>query len=918
MEVEAILRDILMVLIAAQVAAELSPRLGIPTVVGEILAGFLVGPSLLGVVDPTLVLEVLAELGVILLLVEVGMQMDLADLRAVGGSALSVALLGVAAPLVGGVAVMSALGAEFGIALFLGASLTATSVGITARVFRELRMVSAVEARTVLGAAVADDVIGLLALTVVIAVVAGGGLSAIGTVGTVALAGGFLIVAVGAVRFAPWLFEVIGRVTRTEGALVALSLAFVLLVAQLAGVAGLAPVIGAFVAGLVLARHPRRHRIRSELVPLSHLLVPVFFLQIGINVRLQALFNAEVIAVAAALLLVAVAGKILSGLAASRGDRLLIGLGMLPRGEVGLIFAGLGLREGILDDTGYGSLVLVVLLTTLMAPALLRRRASAVSSRDTAGELSRSEKVGAGEPPGLVLEGGVLELGSLPHPGVALETAFEAALAVARSATPGDRLLAWLGREVPSFTWSRPAATAFLAVLMRGNERSWRFLDVTGVLERALPELAECLRLRQADPSELDPEAAFRWRSIERLQSADGDRMLGAELAQLARPDRLYLAALVQETAGGGPEGVRLARRLVQRLDLGAAAEQQVVRLLGEGPLLRAAAARSEAFKEEPVLQLAVHFGSAEPAQASYVMALAAGHLEEWERARLDELHRLVQSALADVELTDRGARNLVERKRAGALRESRDDQRVAARVRTAPWRHVLAQEPARLVRQAHLIEGLYSGTGKTCSVQAVAEGSWVIELVRSDRLEAFADATGVLLQAGVSVEEAATVVWDRARVLSFAVGGPAAMLPDDLEQAMRSAALHPLQSSPMTDAEVAFDNDASPWHTLCDIAAPDRRGLLHAIAVAAAASGADVRAALVRTESGRAVDHFEILDRRGNKLNARSQEELTRLLRSGTVHRKRGRSPLPLRLRPAVSVGGGALSGFSKFVTKS
>ncbi len=209
-------------------------------------------------------------------------------------------------------------------------------------------------------------------------------------------------------------------------------------------------------------------------------------------------------------------------MAASRGDKLLIGLGMLPRGEVGLIFAGLGLREGILDDTGYGSLVLVVLMTTLMAPALLRRRASAVSSREPAGELSNPEKLGTGEPRGLVLEGGVLDLGSPPHSDVALETAFEAALAVARSATPGDRLLAWLGREVPSFTWNRPAAAAFIEVLTRGNERSWRFLDVTGVLERALPELAESLRLRQADPSELDPEEAFRWRLIERLQNANG------------------------------------------------------------------------------------------------------------------------------------------------------------------------------------------------------------------------------------------------------------------------------------------------------------------------------------------------------------------------------------------------------------
>ena len=498
MEVGTILRDILVVLIAAQVAAELSPRVGIPTVVGEILAGFLVGPSLLAVVHPTVVLDVLAELGVILLLVEVGMQMDLADLRAVGSSALLVAVLGVAAPLVGGFAVMVALGADPGIAVFLGAALTATSVGITARVFTELRMVATVEARTVLGAAVADDVIGLLALTVVGAAVAGAGLSATGMAGTVFLAGGFLVVAVGAgLAFAPWLFEVIRRVTRTEGALVALSLAFVLLVAQLADRAGLAPVIGAFVAGLILARHPRRLRIRSELVPVGHLLVPVFFLQIGINLRLQALIDAEAVAAAAALLAIAVAGKVVAGLAARRGDRLLIGLGMLPRGEVGLIFAGLGLREGILDDTGYGSLVLVVLLTTLLAPALLRWRANALSSRSPAGEPSRLARMGAGESRGLVLEGGVLELGLPPPPGVALETAFQAALAVSGSVTPGNRLLEWLGREVSSFTWNRSAATAFLEVLTRGNERSWRFLDVTGCSSepcRSWPSRCACAK----------------------------------------------------------------------------------------------------------------------------------------------------------------------------------------------------------------------------------------------------------------------------------------------------------------------------------------------------------------------------------------------------------------------------------------
>jgi UTP:GlnB (protein PII) uridylyltransferase len=280
------------------------------------------------------------------------------------------------------------------------------------------------------------------------------------------------------------------------------------------------------------------------------------------------------------------------------------------------------------------------------------------------------------------------------------------------------------------------------------------------------------------------------------------------------------------------------------------------------------------------------------------VMALAAGPLAEWERARLEELHRLVQSSLINDELTDRGARNLVERKRAGALQQSRGDQRVAERLGTAPWRHVLAQEPAQLVQQARLIEGLHSGAGTSCSIQAVAEGRRVIELVSSDRPEALADATGVLLEAGVNVVQAAAVVWDRARVLSFVIQGAASPATDDLEHAMRSAARRPLQSLPMTHAEVVFDNDASPWYTLCDIRATDRQGLLHAIVIAAAASGVDVRAAQVRTESGRAVDHFELVDQRGNKLNARSQGQLTRLLRSGTVRRKRSRGFLSNRPR--------------------
>jgi Kef-type K+ transport system membrane component KefB len=178
------------------------------------------------------------------------------------------------------------------------------------------------------------------------------------------------------IRFAPRVFDLIYERTRTDGVLVALALIFVLMVATLADVAGLAPVVGAFVAGLALGPYKRADAVAESLAPVGHLLIPVFFLQIGITANVRGFFSADVLWPALALLAVAILGKVLSGFAAGKkvGDKLLIGFGMLPRGEVGLIFAGLGLREAIVDQTEYGVLLFVVLVTTLLAPPLLKMR----------------------------------------------------------------------------------------------------------------------------------------------------------------------------------------------------------------------------------------------------------------------------------------------------------------------------------------------------------------------------------------------------------------------------------------------------------------------------------------------------------------------------------------------------------------
>src|SRR5262245_29263492 len=313
MDVNAILLDILVVLLAAKIAAELCERINVPAVVGEIAVGVVIGPSVLGIVDSTDVLRTLAELGVILLLLQVGLEMDLRDLGAVGKASLSVATVGVVLPLLGGFGGGLALGMETKEALFVGAALTATSVGITARVFGDLRALASVEARTVLGAAVADDIMGLVILTVVTRVVTEGSISVLGLLAVIVIAIGFVAgaTAVG-VRFAPSLFTWIRRHSRSSGTLLVLALVFTLLIAELAHAAELAPIVGAFVAGLAIARSTVAERVRTEITPIAHVLVPIFFVQIGLDVRVEEFARPSVIGLAAVLLAIAVVGKVAS------------------------------------------------------------------------------------------------------------------------------------------------------------------------------------------------------------------------------------------------------------------------------------------------------------------------------------------------------------------------------------------------------------------------------------------------------------------------------------------------------------------------------------------------------------------------------------------------------------------------------
>lgn len=377
MEFRELLLGLVLVWLAAKVAGEGMERIGQTAVLGELLAGVLIGPGVLGLVHESEALHALAELGVLILLFEVGLESDLDELLKAGLQASLVAVVGVILPFAAGYAVMHWFGYPPLVAVFVGATFTATSVGITARVLADLGRLQDPAANVVLGAAVVDDILGLIILAVVTGAAQTGSVSP----GSVALLTGkavvFLVVAllVG-LRLAPTLIGWIGRL-RARGTLVVYSVVFAMALAAVADLIGLATIIGAFAAGLILAKTDRRAHIEERIKPVADLFVPVFFVTVGMKVEPAMLdpFTANAqLGLALLLTGLAVASKLAAGLAVyQRGVRRWpVGIGMVPRGEVGLIFAGTGLAVGVIAADLYSALVVAVMLTTFVAPPWLK------------------------------------------------------------------------------------------------------------------------------------------------------------------------------------------------------------------------------------------------------------------------------------------------------------------------------------------------------------------------------------------------------------------------------------------------------------------------------------------------------------------------------------------------------------------
>jgi Kef-type K+ transport system membrane component KefB len=376
----------IVILLAAKLAGELFERLGQPAVLGELVAGVIVGSSVLGIVpvDPAdpygSIVHVMAEVGVAILLFEIGLETDLREMFRVGSAAFTVAVVGVVLPFFFGYLFwhMYQGGASL-VAIFVGATLTATSVGITARVLTDIGKINTSEARIIIGAAVIDDILGLLILAVVDGLAATGHVSVWGVVKLLGLAVGFLAVAMAiGLSTARWLFELVNRM-RVRGVLVTVALVFALLLAYLADLVGLAPIVGAFAAGLILSRTNQFDTIVEQIKPVADVFTPIFFVSIGAAVDITILdprnpANHSILVIGGALFVIAVLGKVAAGFVVfwRKLNRLAIGAGMVPRGEVGLIFAQLGLLGGILTQDVFSAILIMVMGTTLITPPLLK------------------------------------------------------------------------------------------------------------------------------------------------------------------------------------------------------------------------------------------------------------------------------------------------------------------------------------------------------------------------------------------------------------------------------------------------------------------------------------------------------------------------------------------------------------------
>ncbi|MCI0337589.1 MAG: cation:proton antiporter [Acidobacteria bacterium] len=371
-----LLLTLFVIFVAAKLAAEVFERLKQPPVAGEILAGILIGPSVLALVTPGELTHALSEIGVIFLLFLVGLETKPADIFRVGGRATLVAIIGVIVPFVLGYLVMHAWGQEQIEAIFVGAAMVATSVGITARVLGQMGLLSLETSRIILGAAVIDDILGLIILAIVSSLAKGGvHYAQIGTTALLAIGFTLLIIFVGARAVNRFRSRV--ENLRVGHSYLVFGLSLCLGLALVATHIGVAAIIGAFLAGMAMAESVEGTDMPPQVEAVTEFLLPFFLVNIGMQLNLDAFLNRSTIILAVIVTLLAVVSKLIGCGAAAwplgRKKAMQVGMGMVPRGEVGIVVAQIGLGLNAVDQATYGVVLFMAVATTLIAPPFLAR-----------------------------------------------------------------------------------------------------------------------------------------------------------------------------------------------------------------------------------------------------------------------------------------------------------------------------------------------------------------------------------------------------------------------------------------------------------------------------------------------------------------------------------------------------------------
>jgi len=389
-EVHTFFLILLTILLSARILGELSAKLGAPPVIGELAAGILLGPSLLGWIEPGATIKLLAEIGIILLLFEVGLETDVVRLIKTGAKPIIVAIAGFLLPFLFGYGVSQyVFNLPSLVSLFVGGTLTATSIGITVRVLTDLKRNNAPEAQVVLGAAVLDDILGVVLLAFLYEFSVSGEVVLTGTFKVLAFVALFLVLAPLAAKLMAGIIKRFESMSQIPGLIPTTVVALVLFFAWLAHAVGAPELLGGFAAGLALSRRfffpmgvavatdPKfAHRMEEQMKPIIHLFTPIFFVMVGLSLNLRAIdwSSPFIWSFSLSLFVLAVAGKLSAAFLISENNhtRFAIGLAMIPRGEVGLIFAELGRASGIFDNETYAAMVIVIALTTLLPPFVMK------------------------------------------------------------------------------------------------------------------------------------------------------------------------------------------------------------------------------------------------------------------------------------------------------------------------------------------------------------------------------------------------------------------------------------------------------------------------------------------------------------------------------------------------------------------